>query len=71
MRITSFPFSVVPRALVKEFDGACNRLDSVLFASALWNRQLDVWNADPATRQLIANRLGWLQALDFVTPLMP
>jgi glucose-6-phosphate isomerase len=71
MRITSFPFSVEPQALVKEFDGACSRLDSVNFASALWNRQLDAWNADPATRQLIANRLGWLQALDFVTPLVP
>ncbi len=67
----SFPFSVVPRTLAKEFDGACTRLDSARFASALWNRELDVWNANPGTRQLIANRLGWLQALDFVTPLVP
>ncbi len=67
----SFPFSVVPRALAKEFDGACSRLDSARFASLLWNRQLDVWNTDARTRTLIANRLGWLQAIDFVTPLVP
>jgi transaldolase/glucose-6-phosphate isomerase len=67
----SFPFSVVPRALVKEFDGACSRLDSATFGSALWNRRLDVWNTDSKTRQLIANRLGWLQATDFVAPLVP
>ena len=67
----SFPFSIVPRALAKEFDDACGRLSSVKFAAALWDRRLDVWNADPQTRQLIANRLGWLQATDFVTPLIP
>jgi glucose-6-phosphate isomerase len=67
----SFPFSVVPRPLAKEFDDACGRLGSVKFASALWNRQLDAWNTDSKTRQLIANRLGWLQAIDFVTPLVP
>ena len=45
----------------KEFDAACARLDSVQFASALWNRKLEVWSADPAIRQLVANRLGWLR----------
>jgi glucose-6-phosphate isomerase len=67
----SFPFSVVPRALTKEFDDACSRLGSVKFAPALWERRLDVWNTDPSTRQLISNRLGWLQAVDFVMPLVP
>ena len=65
------PFAISPRSLVKEFDVACARLDSVRFASALWTRQLDVWAADPKIRQLIDNRLGWLQAIDFVTPLVP
>ena len=65
------PFDISPRSLVKEFDVACARLDSVRFASALWTRQLDVWGADPKIRQLIDNRLGWLQAIDFVTPLVP
>ena len=66
-----FHFTVTPGALVKEFDAACARLDSVQFASALWNRKLDVWSADPEIQQLIANRLGWLRATDFVTPLVP
>ncbi len=65
------PFTITPRSLAKPFDAACARLDSAQFASALWSRQLDVWTADPAVRTLIANRLGWLAVLDFVTPLMP
>jgi glucose-6-phosphate isomerase len=71
MSIQVFQASVAPGALIKEWDAACARLDSVEFSSALWNRRLDVWSADPAVQQLIANRLGWLQALDFVTPLVP
>jgi glucose-6-phosphate isomerase len=66
----SSAFSIVPRSLIKEFDAACARLDSVRFSSALWNRQLEVWTVDPKVRQLIANRLGWLTAIDFVTPLV-
>ena len=65
------PFSVTPGTLAKDYDAACARLDSVQFASALWNQQLEVWSADPAIRQLIANRLGWLRVLDFVAPLVP
>jgi len=65
------PFTISPRSLAKPFDAACARLDSAQFASALWARRLDVWTADPAIRQLIANRLGWLTVLDFVTPLVP
>ena len=67
----SLPFTIAPGALAKPFDAACARLDSVQFASALWSRRLDVWTADPAVRQLIANRLGWLGALEFLTPLVP
>ena len=66
-----FSFSIVPRSLNKEFDAACTRLDSLQFSSALWSRNLDVWSSDPKIRQLVANRLGWLQAIDFVTPLVP
>jgi len=65
------PFSVTPGTLAKDYDAACARLDSVQFASALWNQKLEVWSADPAIRQLIANRLGWLRVLDFVAPLVP
>ena len=64
-------FTISPRSLADRFDAACARLDSRGFAGALWSRHLDVWGADPATRRLIANRLGWLRALEFVTPLVP
>ena len=66
-----FPFSIAPHSLATPFDAACARLDSVQFSSALWARRLEVWSPDPQIRQLIANRLGWLQAIDFVTPLVP
>jgi len=67
----SLPFTIAPRSLAKPFDAASARLDSAQFAAALWSRRLDVWTSDPAVRQLIANRLGWLTALDFVTALVP
>jgi glucose-6-phosphate isomerase len=67
----SLSFTITPRSLAKPFDAACARLDSAQFASALWARRLDVWTADPAVQKLIANRLGWLTALDFVSPLVP
>ena len=63
--------SVTPHALASTYDLTCARLDSVRFASALWGRQLDLWSADAATQRLIANRLGWLRAIDFVTPSIP
>jgi hypothetical protein len=67
----SLAFTIAPGSLIKQFDAACAHLDSVRVSSALWARQLEVWSSDPKTRQLIANRLGWLQAIDFVTPLVP
>ena len=64
-------FSITPQSLAEGFDAACARLDSRGFARALWSREIDIWSPDPATRQLVTNRLGWLQALDFVTPQIP
>ena len=40
----------------------------LMIVEALWARRLDVWTADRAVQQAIANRLGWLDTLDFVTP---
>jgi hypothetical protein len=61
-------FSITARSLAASFDAACARLDSLRFAGALWSRRLDVWGSDSTTQQLIANRLGWLQAIDAVAP---
>ena len=49
----------------------CARLDEMAFAEALWNRRLDVWRSDAATREKIQHRLGWLSAMDAVTPHRP
>jgi glucose-6-phosphate isomerase len=58
-------------ALAAEHARACARLDTIRFADALWTRRLEVWTSDQAVRDKIANRLGWLGALDFVEPHLP
>jgi transaldolase/glucose-6-phosphate isomerase len=64
-------FHITPGPLAVAYTQACQRLDHVAFADALWAKRLDAWTADAAIQQKIANRLGWLGALDFVTPLVP
>jgi glucose-6-phosphate isomerase len=61
-------FRISPGPLAVPYDQACTRLDRIGFAEGLWQRRLDVWNVDAATERSIANRLGWLGAIDFVTP---
>ena len=63
--------TITPGPLAVAFDSACARLDRLEFADALWNRRLEVWTADPRVRDLIAHRLGWLEALAFLTPHLP
>ena len=46
----------------------CARLDEIEFVDSLWTRRLDVWTADAPTQEKILNRLGWLHAMDAVTP---
>ena len=65
------PFRVSPGPLAPAFERACARLDDINFADALWTKRLEVWTADPSTRQKIANRLGWLNAISVVTSLLP
>lgn len=64
-------FAIAPGPLTTAIEHACARLDQLRFADALWRKQLDVWSAEPAVQQLIAGRLGWLDALDVVTPQLP
>jgi glucose-6-phosphate isomerase len=65
------PFQVTPGPLAIAYTRACARLDEIAFANALWTRRLEVWSGDPHTQRLIAHRLGWLQAIDFVEPHVP
>ena len=64
-------FAIEPGPLTNAIDHAYSRLDQLRFADALWRKQLDVWSADAAVQKLIAGRLGWLDALDVVTPQLP
>ena len=65
----SLSFTISPRSLAKPFDAASARLDSAQFTSSLWSRRGSTSGPQTPVRQLIANRLGWLTALDFVSPL--
>src|SRR5688572_15825425 len=64
-------FRIDPGPLGTSYEHACAQLDRTGFSDALWSRRLDVWTRDPATQEKIANRLGWLEAIDFVTPHLP
>ena len=64
-------FAIHPGPIHAALDEAYRRLEECRFADALWSRRLDVWSADPAVQQKIANRLGWLEAVAFVMPRLP
>ena len=64
-------YSIDPGSLAGAYAGASNRLAHLRFAHALWSRQLDVWTRDAEVQKKIANRLGWLGAIEFVTPQLP
>jgi glucose-6-phosphate isomerase len=64
-------FTIYPGPVHGALAEAYRRIETRGFAGALWSRSLDVWSADPAVQQKIANRLGWLESLAFVTPHLP
>ena len=53
------------------YEAAIAHLDRERFSAGLWSRQLDLWTEDQAVQKKIAGRLGWLDAVQFVTPLVP
>jgi glucose-6-phosphate isomerase len=67
--MTDLPdFTLDTAAIAVPFQRAINRLRDAGFADAVWARRLEVWAGDAATRDKIANRLGWLNAIEFVRP---
>jgi glucose-6-phosphate isomerase len=60
--------SIDAGAVSAPLDAVYARLAHAKFADALWDRRLEIWSRDQATRDVIANRLGWLSALEFVQP---
>jgi glucose-6-phosphate isomerase len=63
--------SILTGPLTAEFHDACLRLEQMACADALWSRRLSIWPGDSATQASVANRLGWLRALDFIEPQLP
>lgn len=61
-------FSIDPGPLAAAFARNIDRLNGLGFSEALWSKRVDAWTADPAVQAKIANRLGWLDALAFITP---
>jgi len=64
-------FAIHPGPIHAPLEEAYRLLEECQFADALWSRRLDVWSANPAVQQQIANRLGWLEAVPFVLPRLP
>ena len=62
--------SLDPGPLARQLGVTHAHLERTRFADALWQRRLDVWSPDPATRQAIGERLGWLASLDVVQPMV-
>ncbi len=67
--MTAFTFD--PGPLSGALATACARLEAVGFADLLWHQRASSWPTDPDTQALIAQRLGWVRALDVVEPQLP
>ena len=64
-------FSIEPGDLAPTLDTLFSQLDQDRFVDALWARRADVWSRDYGVKTAIAQRLGWLDAIDFVTAELP
>jgi transaldolase/glucose-6-phosphate isomerase len=59
-------FSIDPGDLAPALDTVFSQLDRDRFPDALWSRRANTWSPDYAVTTTIANRLGWLGAVEFV-----
>jgi len=64
-------FSIEPGGLAPKLDTVFSQLDHERFVDALWSRRADLWSGDYAAKTAIANRLGWLGAVDWVQTQLP
>ena len=60
-------FSIDPGDLATTLDTVFSQLDNDRFVDALWTRRADIWSNDYAVKTAIADRLGWLDAVEFAT----
>jgi len=59
-------FSIEPGDLTGSLDTVFSQLDHDRFVEALWTRRADAWSSEYSVKTAIAERLGWLGAIDFV-----
>lgn len=64
-------FTTHAGALHTDIEHACSRLKNSGAADALWSRRLDLWSHDSAVQEKVAQRLGWLSALEAAEPHLP
>jgi glucose-6-phosphate isomerase len=64
-------FSIEPGDLASSLDIVFSQLDQDRFVEALWARRADIWSREYAVKTAIAQRLGWLGAVEFVGTQIP
>src|SRR5437870_1118243 len=64
-------FSIDPGDIASALDTVFSQLDQDRFAGALWARRADAWSSDYAVQQTIASRLGWLDAVEWISNHLP
>ena len=60
-------FSIDPGTVAPALDTVFSQLNREGFADKLWARQTDLWSSDYGVGRAIANRLGWLDGVEFAT----
>jgi len=64
-------FSIEPGDLASALDIVFSQLDRDRFVDALWARRADIWSREYPVKTAIAQRLGWLGAVEFVGAQIP
>ena len=64
-------FSIEPGAVAPTLDTVFSQLNRDQFADRLWARHTDLWSSDFTVGQTIANRLGWLDGVEFAASQVP
>jgi glucose-6-phosphate isomerase len=64
-------FSIEPGAVAPALDTVFSQLNRDGFADKLWARHADLWSSDYPVQQAIANRLGWLDGVEFASSQLP
>ena len=64
-------FSIEPGDLASSLDTVFSQLDQDRFVDALWARRADIWSHEYAVKTAIAQRLGWLSAVEYVSSQLP